>query len=100
MSFYLVQSFSITVADALSCAYMLVSADKITDVAIHLHVIIHRAFKETQTLPWPPMADDLDIKPELLPNELIKFLYTLLFGKPEDKSDKTQYLILSVSQDL
>ena len=48
-------------ADAVSFAYKLASADKNKDVALLLRCIIRRAFKETNDLPWPPTAEDMNI---------------------------------------
>ena len=72
MSFYIVYSVRITIADAVSLVSKLASSDKITDVALLLRGIFMCAFKETNTLHWPPTAEDLSIKSHLLQDELQK----------------------------
>ena len=56
--------------------------------------MILQAFNTYKSLPWPPMADDLEIKSEdLLPLDLIKFLnINIMSGEAdvEEKSEKTR----------
>ena len=62
-----------------------------------------KAFKESPALPWPPMADDLDVKPSgQLFDELVRFLNLMLAItlEVEKKCTKTQHLIFSITQDL
>ena len=59
LSFYLVYSSNITVAEAIACAYTLASVDKISDIALMLRSAIQRGFQESKALPWPPTPDDL-----------------------------------------
>ena len=54
VSFWLVYSSNITVADAIARAFTLGSADKYQDVALHLRHNIMQAFRESKGLPWPP----------------------------------------------
>ena len=103
LSFYLVYSTSITLANAVAHAYKLGTADQLKDVALILRGIIMKAFKESPALPWPPTADDLDVKPsDQLPEELVKFLNLVLGGtsEVEKKCEKTQRLVFSIAQDL
>ena len=64
----LVYSASISIADAVAHAYKLGSKAKYEDVALLLRSLIQQAFKDSKPLPWPPTADDLEVKsPEELP---------------------------------
>ena len=66
ITYNLVYSASISLADAVTFAYKLGSKDKYEDVAQLLQSII----------PWPPTAHNLEVKSpeELLPPDLVKFL--------------------------
>uniref|UniRef100_UPI00358E3B67 uncharacterized protein n=1 Tax=Myxine glutinosa TaxID=7769 RepID=UPI00358E3B67 len=59
ITYNLVYSASISVADAVTCAYNLGTKDKYEDVALLLRAMIQQAFNESKSLPWPPTADDL-----------------------------------------
>ena len=100
ISFYLVYSSRITVADAVASAYRLASVDKIKDVALLLRGVIRRAFGKSKELPWPPTPDELELSSGDLPQELMTFLNIVAAGKPEATADKTQRLVLSIGQDL
>ena len=69
ITYNLVYSANISVADAVAYAYKLASKDKCEDMALILRSVIQRAFIESKPLPWPPSADDLEVKSsnELLP---------------------------------
>ena len=78
VTFILIYSKDITVADAVAFAYRLASTVKYADVELLMLSLIQRAYKEFQELPWPPKADYMDIKPEKIPPEkLVKFLSQL-----------------------
>jgi hypothetical protein len=101
ITYNLVYSASISVGNAVAYAYQLGSKDKFEDMALLLRRIIQRAFNESKSLPWPPTADDLEIKSldELLPPDLIKFLTFVISGNADvEKYDKTRRIVLSVSQ--
>ena len=100
VSFYLMYSTSITVADAVALSYKLASMDKTQDVALLLRSLIRHAFNDTKPLPWPPTAEDMNIKSNDLPEELIKFLNVILGGKPQVSCAKTNRIILSIGQDI
>ncbi|KAG1672173.1 hypothetical protein GQR58_016074 [Nymphon striatum] len=91
----LVYSTSISVAEAVTCAYRVGSKDKFEDVAWHLRSVVQGMFNESTPLPWPPTADELDARAseEYLPTDLVKFLSTLILGEAEvEKSEKSQRL--------
>ncbi|KAG1678651.1 hypothetical protein GQR58_013324 [Nymphon striatum] len=96
----LVYSTSISVAEAVTCAYRIGSKDKFEDVALHLSSVVQGMFNESTPLPWPPTADELDARAseEYLPTDLVKFLSTLILGEAEvEKSEKSQRLVLSTT---
>ena len=76
ITYNLVYSATMSVAEAVAFAYKLGSKDKCEDVALLLRSSIQQAFKDSEPLPWPPSADDLEVKSsdELLPSDLLKFL--------------------------
>ena len=100
ITYNLVHSASISVADAVTYAYKLGSKDKYEDVALLLHSIIQQAFKESTSLPWPPTADDLEVKSlDELPHDLIQFLNFLISGKADvEKCEKTRCFVISIGQ--
>ena len=98
ITYNLVYSAGTSVADAV--AYMLGSKDKYEDVALLLHSVI-REFKESKSHPWPPSADDLEVKSsdELLPPDLVKFLNYVISGDTNvEKCEKTRRIVLSIGQ--
>ena len=100
ISYDLIHNASITVTDAVRYAYELGSKDKYEEVALLLRQIIQHAFKESESSPWPPTADDLDIVPSL-PSELIKFLNFVISGEEDTEgSEKVHRIILSIGQDI
>ena len=101
ITYNLVYSTSISVAEAVVYAYKIGSKDKYEDVALLLRGIIQQAFKDSKSLPWPPTADDLDVKSseELLPPDLVKFLNFVIAGDGDvDHSEKTKRIVLSIGQ--
>ena len=87
--------------DAVVYAYKLGSKDKYEDVALLLHSLIQRAFKELKLLPWPPSADDLEVKSsdELIPSDLVKFLNYVISGDADvERCEKTARIALSIGQ--
>ena len=70
------------------------------DVALLLHGTIQKTFGEANSLPWPPTADDLVMSlDDLLPSDLMRFLTLIISGDADlEKSEKTRYLVLSISQ--
>ena len=100
VSFYLVYSTSITVTDAVALSNKLASMDKTEDVALLLRSLIRRAFNDTKPIPWPPTAEDMNIKSNDLPEELIKFLNVILGGTPQVSCTKTNRISLSIGQDI
>ncbi|KAG1685366.1 hypothetical protein GQR58_009094 [Nymphon striatum] len=100
IAYNLVYSTSISVAEAVTCAYRIGSKDKFEDVALHLRSVVQGMFNESTPLPWPPTADELDARAseEYLPTDLVKFLSTLILGEAEvEKSEKSQRLVLSTT---
>ena len=88
-------------AEAVSFAYQLGSKDKYQDVALLLRSSIQRAFKEAKPLPWPPSADDLEVKSsdEVLPSDLLKFLNYVISGDSDvERCEKTGRIVLSIGQ--
>ena len=57
----LVYSASINRADAVAHAYKLGTIGRYQDVALLLRQAIYNAFKESEPLPWPPAAEDLNV---------------------------------------
>ena len=97
----LIYSSSMTVADAVSHAYMLGTSDKCVDVAKLLRNGVLRAFNESASLAWPPTANDLDIclTDELLPLDQKNFLGLVIGGnKLTEISPKAKRLVLSIGQ--
>ena len=91
ITYNLVYSTSISVAEAVTYAYRLGSRDKFEDVALHLHSAVQGKFSESTPLPWPPIADEPDTRAseEYLPKDL-KFLATLLLDEADvGKSEKS-----------
>ena len=92
-SFWLVYSTSITLADAIACAYQLGTADQLKDTALYLRQVIHKAYEEVSELTWPPTAEELDKQAgEELPEELTRFLNLVLCGSDSmvEKCEKTE----------
>ena len=88
-------------AEAVSFAYQLGSKDKYQDVALLLRSSIQREFKEAKPLPWPPSADDLEVKSsdEVLPSDLLKFLNYVISGDSDvERCEKTGRIVLSIGQ--
>ena len=102
MSFWLVYSSKITVVDALAQAYTLGSEDKFENAALLLRSNIQQAFGESQSLPWPPTSDDMELSCDrLLPSDLVQFLNIVLYGKEEmNMSGKMKLLVNSIGQDI
>jgi len=101
ITYHLVYNASISTAEAVIYAYKLGSKEKYEYVALLLRSIIQQAFNEAKSLPWPPTADDLEIKysDEVFPLDLMKFL-SLLISEDADmeKSEKTRRVVLSIGQ--
>ena len=99
MTYNLVYSTDISVAEAVTYAYRLGSRDKFDDVALYLRSAVQEMFNESAPLPWPPTADELDARAteEYLPSVLVKFLSTLLLDEDIEKSEKSRRLVLSVA---
>ena len=78
----LAYSASINRADAVAHAYELGTIDTYQDVALLLRQAIYNAFKESEPLPWPPTAEDLDVNllNEVLPSDLETFLNYVVSG--------------------
>ena len=103
ISFYLVYSSNITVADAVPFVYTLACTDKLEDVALLLRGAINQTYSNSKALPWPPTSEDMEIMPDkLLPECLCRFLNLLLAGTPTvpEKCEKTRRLVMSIGQDL
>ena len=99
----LVYSAGINRADAVAHAYKLgtIIIDRYQDVALLLHQAIYNAFKESEPLPWPPTAEDLNVNSmdEVLPSELETFLNYVISGDEKvDNGDKMKRIVLSVGQ--
>lgn len=102
VSFWLVYSSNITVANALAQAYALRSKDRYQDVAFRLRDLILRAYKNSKNIPWPPTANDMELSSEeILPPDLVRFLSIVMAGKEDtETSEKTKRLVFSIGQDL
>ncbi len=99
----LIYSSSITVDEAVGCAYKLGTADQLQEAALTLHSHIIKAFKESKELPWPPTAQELDaVKMDVLLSEhLVQFLSSVVTGTLDsEKCEKTQRLVYSIAQDV
>uniref|UniRef100_UPI00358F5BAA uncharacterized protein n=1 Tax=Myxine glutinosa TaxID=7769 RepID=UPI00358F5BAA len=99
----LIYSSSITVDEAVGCAYKLGTADQLQEAALTLHSHIIKAFKESKELPWPPTAQELDAvkMDELLPEHLVQFLSSVVTGILDgEKCERTQRLVYSITQDV
>ncbi|KAI4815748.1 hypothetical protein KUCAC02_005875 [Chaenocephalus aceratus] len=95
---------SITVDEAVKCAYKLGTSDQLQEAALTLNSHIKKAFKESfKELPWPPTAQELDAvkMDELLPEHLVHFLSSVVTGTlDEEKCEKTQRLVYSITHDV
>lgn len=71
----LVDSAGINREDTVVHAYKLSTIDRYQDVAVLQRQAIYNAFKESEPLPWPPTAEDLNANSldEALPPELETF---------------------------
>ena len=97
----LVYSAGINRADAVAHAYKLGTIDRYQDVALLLRQAIYNIFKESEPLPWPPTAEDLNVNSldEVLPSELETFLNYVVSGDAKmDKGDKMKRIVLSIGQ--
>jgi len=76
------------------------STDKYDEVALLLRGTIKKKYRESNSLPWPPIADDLVMSlDDLLPSNLMRFLTLMISGDADlEKSEKTRRLVLSISQ--
>jgi len=76
------------------------STDKYDEVALLLRGTIKKKYRESNSLPWPPTADDLVMSlDDLLPSNLMRFLTLMISGDADlEKSEKTRRLVLSISQ--
>ena len=101
ITYHLVYSSSLSVADAVAYAFKLGSRDNYHDVAVNLHRIILKSFNDSESLPWPPTADDLEVKSpdEFLPPELVMFLKCVIGGEADiDRSEKKSRIVFSIGQ--
>ena len=101
ITYNLVYNAKTSVADAVGFAYKLGCSDKYEDVAQLLHSKIRQGFNESKSLPWPPTADDLEVKDadELLPPDIKKFLNLLIFNDMDvAKCEKSSRIVLSIGQ--
>ena len=99
ITYNLVYSTSISVAEAVTYAYRLGSRDKFEDVSLPLRSAARGKFSESTALPCSPTADKLDTSTGYLLKDLVKFLSTLLLNEADvEKSEKSQRLLLSVAQ--
>eukprot|EP00064_Thunnus_orientalis_P003781 superscaffoldBa00000322_g3792 len=80
ITYNLVYNATISVPDVVTYAYKLASKDKYEYEALLLRGIIQQIFNESKSLPWPPTADDLEVKSsdELLLLDLMKFLNPII----------------------
>lgn len=62
---------------------------------------ILKVYKESEGIPWPPTAVDIELSVEnILPEDLIRFPSLLIAGKGENEtSEKVMQLISSIAQD-
>ena len=69
-------------------------------MALLLRGTIQKKFREANSLPWPPTADDLVMSlDDLLPSDLMRFLTLIISGDADlEKSEKTRRLVLPISQ--
>lgn len=102
VSFWFVHSSKISVSEALAQAYHLGAADKYQAVALLLRGDILDAFSKSEDLPWPPTANNMELRcGKVLPPELIRFLSVLMDGKEEvGMTEKLERLVFSIGQDL
>ncbi|XP_069136919.1 uncharacterized protein [Argopecten irradians] len=100
-SFFLVYNTSITLQDAMACAYQVRTSDYMKVSATSLRCIIREAFMDSEALPWPPTADDMRHQGEnLLPDELIRFLTLVLTGSESCQHERAHRYVLSIGQDI
>lgn len=79
LTFWLVCSSSITVSEVLSGACSLGGTGKCRDVALVLRGNILKAYKESEVIPWPPTAGDIELSVEnILTEDLIRFCLAYL----------------------
>jgi len=96
----LIFSASLSILDAVRNVYEMGSTDKYDEVALLLRGTIKKKYRESNSLPWPPTADDLVMSlDDLLPSNLMRFLTLMISGDADlEKSEKTRRLVLSISQ--
>lgn len=98
---YLIYNSRSDVGKAVMEAYLLGKADKTKDVALSLRSDVLKAHKDSEPVPWPPTAHDLESSNFTLPEDLEKFLIILFTGKQKRiVSFKKHQLVDSIGQDL
>lgn len=101
INYTLVYSTSMSLDDAVACAYRLGSSDKLEDVALILRGAVKKFFNKSTPLPWPPTADELEAmsSDEYIPPELVKFLAILITGDTDvEKCEKSKHFLDSIAQ--
>ena len=99
ISYVLIYNAQLSVADAIAYVYQLGSKDKLEECAIFLRKTIQHAFEESESVPWPPTAADLDVDPSI-PKELTKFLKFVVSGDNSSECERSHRLVLSIGQDI
>ena len=97
----LVFSTETSLAEAVQNGYLLGCSDRINDVGILLRNVIKDAFEKADELPWPPTSSYLQTVENPVPEDLQRFLRTMISGCGSSiGSEKTQRLVSSIGQDL
>ena len=84
ITFILIYSNDITVADVVAFTNRLTPTDKFADVALLMGSLIQRTYKESQDLPWPPTADDMHIKPDI--QQQLEQFTCIMYGEARETS--------------
>ena len=98
----LVYSKTMPVGEAVAQSYQQRSHQNNIDSAACLRRSVQDAFKSSNELPWPPMAEDLELSQpeELLPHDLLDFITTIISNCTYDDNSnkKDQRIVLSICQ--
>ena len=99
-SSYIMFSANIDISTAVLCAYDLGTKNMIEEVGGFLRETILDAFKNSESMPWPPAADFLESLEDATPNHLKTFMSILISGKKDPDCQRTNRIIVSICQDI
>ena len=76
-------------------------ADKVQETALEIRGQILESFKKfTKSQKWPPMPNNIPDYHDLVPESLQNLIKIMISGSVHSKSEKTERLMFSISQDI